>query len=94
MTDSIICSDVIEHIKDPDQLIQFIRFIQSETIIFSTPEREANAGQKDYGPPENPSHFGEWNADEFRNYFSQWFHIEEQRIFNARSVTKVIVCKK
>ena len=93
-TDLIICSDVIEHIKNPDELIGFIRSMQSQCIIFSTPERDAIAGQNDYGPPENTSHYREWNADEFRNYISQWFHIEEQRIFNARSVTQVIVAKK
>jgi len=93
-TDLVICSDVIEHIKNPDELMRFIQSIQSKQIIFSTPERNMQAGPADFGPPENPSHYREWSAEEFRNYVSQWFHIEEQRIFNDRSVTQVIVCKK
>lgn len=92
--DLIICSDVIEHMENPDSLIAFISTIQSKQIIFSTPERNGIAGEKDYGPPENPSHYREWDAEEFKNYISGYFVIEEQRIFNARSVTQVISCKK
>ncbi len=92
-TDLIICSDVIEHNENPDSLIAFIRSIQSKQIIFSTPERNGIAGKKDYGPPENLSHYREWDAHEFKNYISRYFVIEEQRIFNSRSVTQVITCK-
>ena len=92
--DLVICSDVIEHVKDPDLLILFISAIQSKQIIFSTPERTAVAGKTDYGPPENPSHYREWDADEFKNYISRYFVIEEQRIFSGKSVTQVITCKK
>ncbi|HXB42760.1 MAG TPA: methyltransferase domain-containing protein, partial [Puia sp.] len=60
-TDLIICSDVIEHIKNPDSLVAFIRGIHSKQIIFSTPERNGIAGKKDYGPPENLYHYREWN---------------------------------
>ena len=91
--DLIICSDVIEHNENPDSLIAFIRAIQSKQIIFSTPERKGMAGKNDYGPPENPSHYREWDAEEFKNYISRYFVIEEQRIFNSRSVTQVITCK-
>jgi hypothetical protein len=92
--DLVICSDVIEHIKDPDTLLRFISSMQSRLIILSTPERNAIAGSNDYGPPANPSHYREWNAPEFKKYLSQWFVIEEQRIFNGPSTTQVIVCKK
>lgn len=92
--DLIICSDVIEHINNPDILIKFIAEIKSKQIIFSTPERNAVAGINDYGPPENASHFREWNEDEFKNYISKYFVIDEQRIFNDKSVTQVIICKK
>ncbi len=92
--DLIVCSDVIEHINNPDLLIKFLGKIKSKEIIISTPERNAVAGINDYGPPENLSHFREWNAEEFKNYISQYFVIEEQRIFNDKSVTQVIICKK
>ena len=92
--DMIICSDVIEHIKNPDTLLQFISSIKSRHIMISTPERDAISGSNDYGPPANPSHYREWNADEFKKYISRWFVIQEQRIFDGLSTTQVIVCKK
>jgi len=92
--DLIICSDTIEHIRNPDEIVQSILAMKSKLIIFSTPERSAVAGQNDYGPPENPSHYREWNAPEFKKWLSQWFDIEEQRIFKDRSTTQVIICKK
>jgi hypothetical protein len=94
IADLVICSDVIEHMQNPDILMDFIQSIQSREIIFSTPERNMQAGVNDFGPPENPSHYREWDEIEFRNYVSQWFHIEEQRIFNVRSATQFILCKK
>jgi 2-polyprenyl-3-methyl-5-hydroxy-6-metoxy-1,4-benzoquinol methylase len=93
-SDLLICADVIEHIDNPDLLLQFIRSINAKQIVISTPERDKNLGKKDIGPPENPFHFREWNADEFRKYISSWFVIEEQCIFSDRSVTQVIICKK
>jgi 2-polyprenyl-3-methyl-5-hydroxy-6-metoxy-1,4-benzoquinol methylase len=92
--DFIICSDVIEHLPDPDQAMQFLQSIQFQQLLLSTPEREAVAGPGDYGPPENTSHYREWSAAEFRKYVSGWFHITDQRIFNSRSTTQILLCKK
>jgi 2-polyprenyl-3-methyl-5-hydroxy-6-metoxy-1,4-benzoquinol methylase len=92
--DLIICADTIEHIKKPDELIHQIQMIRSRLILFSTPERISIAGKNDFGPPENPSHYREWNVTEFRNWLADYFDIEDQRIFNDRSITQVIVCKK
>ena len=92
--DLLICSDVIEHVKNPDELLAFIHAINCKEIIISTPEREAVAGKNDYGPPENPSHFREWNTREFKKYISTRFVLEEHCIFNDKSVTQVISCKK
>ncbi len=92
-TDLVICSDVIEHIADPDGLLQFIQSVHSKHIIISTPERDAVAGKNDYGPPENTTHYREWNAKEFYKYISDWFDIEEQQVFAGRSSSQVIVCR-
>ena len=93
-TDLLICSDVIEHIEKPDGLLDYIKVIDFKCMVISTPEREGIAGKKDFGPPENPFHFREWDASEFKNYISQYFDIEEQRIFSTNTVTQVIICKK
>jgi len=93
--DIIICSDVIEHVKNPDELLAFVAEIPFEYFIVSTPEREALFGKNDFGPPANPCHFREWNAEEFKNYVGRWFHIESQHIFKTdNTVTQALVCKK
>jgi hypothetical protein len=92
--DLVICSDTIEHIEKPEELIHQIQTIRSKLILISTPEKASIAGRNDFGPPENPSHYREWNVTEFRNWLSRFFDITDQRIFNDRSITQVIVCKK
>jgi hypothetical protein len=92
--DLVICSDVIEHLENPGSLLDFIKLMDCKLIVLSTPEREAVAGKKDYGPPENPAHYREWDAGEFKNYISKYFLIGGQRIFKDQSVTQVIICKK
>jgi SAM-dependent methyltransferase len=92
--DLVICSDMIEHVKEPDEIIREIQSIHSRLILFSTPERIAVAGKYDFGPPENPSHYREWDYYEFKNWLSQYFDIEDQRIFTDRSITQVILCRK
>jgi hypothetical protein len=90
--DLVICADVIEHMQDPGILIDFIRKIRFRILILSTPEREAVAGRSDYGPPENTSHFREWSAGEFAAYLSDFFEIQEQKIFPGKSTTQVVIC--
>lgn len=92
--DLVVCSDVIEHVPNPDELLQFLKRINARRYVLSTPERDAVAGKNDYGPPENTAHYREWNAEEFRNYVSQWFNITDQRIFSSKSTTQLLNCKK
>ena len=92
--DLVICADVIEHLSNPDDLLDFIGEINFQLLIISTPERDAVAGRNDFGPPENTAHFREWNAVEFKNYLRQWFVVQEQQIFNTKSVTQVVICSK
>jgi SAM-dependent methyltransferase len=68
--DLIISSDVIEHLVDPDKLLEYIeRFSHKDTcIILSTPERDLLRGSNSNGPPSNESHVREWNKSEFNNY--------------------------
>tara|TARA_R110002110_G_scaffold5742_4_gene29450 strand:+ start:2805 stop:4007 length:1203 start_codon:yes stop_codon:yes gene_type:complete len=72
--DLIICSDVIEHLIDPDELISFFKKSKYKFIVLSTPEREAvQIYQKGFlwnGPPLNPAHTREWSFSEFHDYIS------------------------
>jgi SAM-dependent methyltransferase len=70
-TDLIICSDVIEHLLEPDKLLDYIRrFADKETIIvISTPERDKVRGTKcNYSP--NKHHIREWNFSELESYLA------------------------
>ena len=92
--DLIICADVIEHMANPDDLMEFLESIQFRTLIISTPERDAVAGKNDYGPPRNTSHYREWNAQEFKHYVREYFTVERQWILPGKSVTQVVKCRK
>jgi hypothetical protein len=91
-TDMIICSDVIEHVKDPDELMHFLKKIKFGCLVLSTPERNRVRGKKDFGPPENTSHYREWNEGEFKEYVSRWFLVKEQIISSDKSVSQVLFC--
>jgi len=63
----VICSDVIEHLRDPTQLLRFLRNLRGKcaATIVTTPQRDLARGVNDPGPPANPSHVREWNTAEF-----------------------------
>lgn len=65
--DLIVCSDVVEHVENPDHLLDWVRYYAHEgsLIVFSTPNRDLIYGENHCGPPGNPSHYREWNWDEF-----------------------------
>lgn len=71
--DLIISADVIEHLVNPDKLLEMIKRVASRDtfIILSTPERDVVRGKDDMGPPANPLHAREWNFNEFRDYIEQ-----------------------
>jgi len=96
----VICSDVIEHLEDPDELMNFINRIDFKVLVISTPERDAiQTYQKGYtwnGPPMNLSHHREWNFKEFRDYVSEFFEVKKQLITKNKAEKKalcqVVVC--
>lgn len=68
--DLILSSDVLEHLVNPDCLLDYIRrFCHENThIIISTPERDRVYGRNHNGPPVNPTHVREWNREELNGY--------------------------
>ena len=80
--DLVICSDVIEHILNPDNLLSFIQEISRPDtyIIFSTPERDILRGPECNHSPK-AEHVREWNSVEFRNYLeNRGFEIIDCRL--------------
>jgi len=77
-SDVVICSDVIEHIVDPDELVKFLLSINTSYYIISTPCRERLVqyhGRKNLNPPINKAHVREWTMEEFKLYLSKTFTI-------------------
>ena len=67
----IICSDVIEHLVDPQSLVVNLRswLDYAPFAIVTTPERDLVRGPNDLGPPANTSHVREWNLTELEQWF-------------------------
>ncbi|WP_020409611.1 class I SAM-dependent methyltransferase [Hahella ganghwensis] len=77
--DLIICSDVIEHLIDPDVLLKYIHKIATPDtiVVLSTPDRDLLRGEKCMVSP-NKYHIREWSGDEFKKYIdSRGFDVLE-----------------
>ena len=94
--DLVICSDVIEHLVDPDDLLKFLLRLNARHYVISTPDRSLlfKPWQRRYwGPPRNPSHQREWTSREFLSYISDTFEVLEHVITRKDQATQMIVCK-
>ena len=100
--DLVICSDVIEHVLDPDQMMEFFNTINFKRLVLSTPERaiiqqvqrQMGWDVEENGPPANVCHVREWAKDEFAHYTSQTFDIEEHFITPKQVECQVVVATK
>lgn len=94
--DVIICSGVIEHLIDPDELLVYLSKQTSRYLIISTPVRELVYAENDparFGPPRNQSHQREWSFDEFSRYIARFFNVVDHRITNFHQATQMIICE-
>jgi 2-polyprenyl-3-methyl-5-hydroxy-6-metoxy-1,4-benzoquinol methylase len=67
--DLIICADVIEHLLNPDKLLEYIKRVSHNNtfIIISTPERDILRG-KNCMASNKLEHVREWNKEELLLY--------------------------
>jgi SAM-dependent methyltransferase len=80
--DLVVCSDVIEHLADPDPLLRFLLALVAPggLIVLSTPEREALRGAAALTAA-NPEHVREWSRSELAAYLDdRGFEILEHRV--------------
>lgn len=73
----LICSDVIEHVEDPDQILDYMLAINPKCIVISTPDRDELQIDTQNGPPRNIHHVREWTCSEFLEYLSSRFVVED-----------------
>jgi Methyltransferase domain len=90
--DLFIASDVIEHLSNPDLLIQYIRKVNPRLIVLSTPDRIINGWGHYAGPPGNLAHVREWTFREFQAYISGSFTIERHFISDYRQNNQCVLC--
>lgn len=90
--DMIICSDVIEHIVDPDPLLDTIEAANPKMIVFSTPDRMLFPKGHD-GPPDNICHVREWTSDEFGRYIDSRFKVLDHFISNEKQATQCLLAQ-
>lgn len=93
-TDVLLCSDVVEHVKDPDILLNYLKRFKYKVLIISTPDRERLRNHPDLkdaygekawkGPPLNLSHFREWTSEEFKLYLADHFTLVSSHIGEAQ----------
>lgn len=69
----IICSDVIEHLTHPENLLFLIKHWMKYAAagVLSTPERDLVRGSTHMGPPDNQAHIREWNLKEFEKLLNK-----------------------
>lgn len=89
----IILADVIEHILNPDEMIQYIKNIDFRYLIISTPNRDDESLSQD-GPPNNHAHVREWAFQEFNDYIGEHFEIINHFVINKTQKTQCVICKK
>lgn len=100
--DLVVCSDVIEHIVDPDALLNWISQLDFQYLVISTPDRDRltcvwtdpiYGAQSQLGPPVNIAHVREWNFREFEKYISQYFdvvtHFHPEKEFYGQIIVAV-----
>lgn len=95
--DVLICSDVIEHLVDPNELLEYLQKVSFKFLVISTPDREIMYPKESLlqrGPPQNPSHQREWSYREFDQYISRYFKVIDHRVTNFHQATQMMICVK
>ncbi len=93
--DMVICSDVIEHLPQPDLLLSALSQSSARTVILSTPSLEIFAdwggtASTRYGPPAIPTHYREWTTLEFGRFVNQFLPVTEHHVLDVYQSTQLL----
>ena len=93
--DMVICSDVIEHLPEPQLLLEALQHSAAKTVILSSPAAEIMAdwggtASRRFGPPAIPTHFREWTTLEFGRFVNQYLPVSSHHVLNVYQATQVI----
>ncbi len=81
--DLVMSIDVIEHLMNPEVLMEFISKLNCRYIALSTPDRSRLSIFSKFGPPWNKHHIREWSRQEFVNYVGQYFNVIVSEVVNG-----------
>jgi SAM-dependent methyltransferase len=93
IVDLVIASDVIEHLSDPDALLQWVLRVDPSYLVLSTPDRNLLRYGTHNGPPRNPMHTREWSMTELHAYVADSFEIVEHFISSAPQATQCLLAR-
>ena len=91
--DLLIAADVIEHLANPDWLLEYIALCAPRVAVISTPAREYLFPEAQRRPT-GPHHAREWTAEEFKKYVGSRFKIAEHYISNYKQATQLMVLRE
>ncbi len=94
--DLVLCVDVIEHMLNPDLLLNYIkqRCHEKSYVVISTPERDIRRGP-DNMKSNKPEHVREWNRQELGRYLvAQGFEVIRHDVVPAFRVGKSLYMLK
>ena len=92
--DLVVCSDVIEHVLNPDELMGFLLSLTRKYLVLSTPDRNREypaLSRLQLGPPHTEHHIREWSFKEFRRYVDQFVDVKEHLHSHPTHATQMIV---
>jgi SAM-dependent methyltransferase len=90
LPDLILCADLIEHLKDPGELIRYLKSFPDAHLVISTPERNLLLQGTHNGPPRNRAHVREWSMAEFRAFMQSEFLVLCHFISNRSQATQCV----
>lgn len=95
--DLVICSDVIEHVDNPDDLMRLLISLTRKWLVISTPDRHRSYSRfstYQLGPPQTEHHAREWSFREFEKYVRGFVDVREHQHSNNIHATQIVVSTK
>ena len=90
--DLVLSIDVIEHLLDPDDLLDYLEAIDFRYLALGTPDRARLGLASRLGPPANPHHIREWTQEELVSYVSRRFRVLRSRVVSRHE--HYVICEK
>jgi hypothetical protein len=95
-SDLLICSDVIEHLEAPEELLSLFANSKVKKFVISTPALEILSDRglsPKLGPPANPSHIMEWTTNNFASFVQKYCKILSHTVTNCSQCTQMIIAE-